>query len=88
MKITTWFIIGLTLGAVAAVAEDKIFKDSEESYYVAMKFAKTGKLLQLSNKFDDHYNCLNSDDFIIHSAMAKESGSQIVCTNQKIDYKL
>lgn len=89
MKIFAWLILGVTMGTVAAAVEfkDKIFGENE-GYYVVMKFAKTGKLLQLSDRFDDHYTCLNSNDFILHNAIAKESGSQIICTNQTIDYKI
>lgn len=100
MKITAGVLIGLTIGCIIYNSRDEamltsLIKDtsayvesSDDRFYVALKFAKTGKLLQLSDKFDDHYNCLQSDDYQIHTAASKESGSQIICTNQPSDYKL
>jgi len=88
MKILVAFMLGTVIGTVAAAFEyrDKIFSATDEQYYVALKFASSGKLLQLSEKVEDHYTCLNSADYMLHKTAADTSGSKIICTNQRADY--
>jgi hypothetical protein len=88
MKILIAFLLGGVIGTIAAAVEhrDKLFSTADERYYVALKFANSGKLLQLSEKVEDHYACLNSADYMLHKMAADTSGSKIICTNQRADY--
>lgn len=89
MKLLTALLVGVAIGS-GAFAIEYVTNDtySESDWYVVMKFNKTGKLLQLSDRYASHYECTLSNDFQIHNTMAKESNANILCTNQPIAYKL
>jgi hypothetical protein len=89
MKLLTALLVGAVIGSGAFAIEYATSNTySESDWYVAMKFDKTGKLLQLSDRYASHYECTLSNDFQIHNAMAKESNANILCTNKPITYKL
>jgi hypothetical protein len=89
MKLLSALLIGATIGTSIFAIEHTIANTHNESdWYVVMKFDKTGKLLQLSDRYADQYECSVSGDFQLHTTMAKESKANILCTNQPIDYKL
>ena len=89
MRLLSAVLFGAVIG-VSAFAIEHAMTDTynESDWYVVMKFDKTGKLLQLSDRYANHYECSASDDFQLHTVMSRESKANILCTNQPIDYKL
>jgi hypothetical protein len=89
MKLLSALLFGATIGVgVFAIEHTMANTYNESDWYVVMKFDKTGKLLQLSDRYADQYECSISDDFQLHTVLSKESKANILCTNQPIDYKL
>jgi hypothetical protein len=88
MKILVALLIGVVIGTAAfgITHRELITNNATEHYYVGLKFAKTGKVLSLSDKFEDHYTCLTSPEYLLHKSAADTSGSNIICTNQQADY--
>lgn len=88
MKLLNALLVGATIGAGAFAIEYALADTySESDWYVVMKFNASGKLLQLSDRYANHYECSASDVFQFHTVISKESGANILCTNQPIDYK-
>ena len=89
MKLLSAVLFGAVIGVSAFAIEHTMANTYNESdWYVVMKFNASGKLLQLSDRYANHYECSASDDFQLHTVMSKESKANILCTNQPIDYKL
>jgi hypothetical protein len=62
--------------------------DTADNWYVVLKFEQSGKLMQLSPKFDSHYQCVSSADYQLHNQASQTSHSNIQCTNTKPDYTI
>lgn len=55
-------------------------------YTVVMKF-ESGNTLALSEVYGSHSKCINSDEYIVHTAFSEKSGANIQCTNKKPTYR-
>lgn len=62
------------------------FNFGDRQYTVVMKF-ESGNTLALSEAYGSHSKCINSDEYIVHTAFSEKSGAKIQCTNKKPTYK-
>lgn len=88
MKVSIAFLIGFVLGCVIYNFRDESFITTyqKSGWHVVLTFQNSGKNFALSDSFKDQEECLNSKEYYIQKIAAKESGSNVNCSNI-VDYK-
>jgi len=83
---TGLYILSFLVGFIAFhISAMETFDPND--HYVAIKVAKTGNTIGLSDKFSSYDDCINSADYRLHALVRNESDANIQCINALPTYK-